>query len=280
MRIIGITVCLIFFLLAVSTGIAFYPHADFPEGAVRVMTFNIGSSLSPKPPSAEELARVIRKEAPDILMLQEASNFSKIRKLAALTGYTVPSFFSRKGCFDAMILSRYPLELKAAMELPGARKGVNAVCAEIRPHGEKLLACSVHLQSIPLNRTKNGFITTSDSKLARIFLREMFRETVRSREARALVRQVEFLGYKNVVIGGDFNSLPLSRAIRIMGDSFEDSAWPSPAFFSGSHKAPGFHVPVRIDYIFLSDNLRYSGTEILKETPGDHFPVVTDIQMN
>jgi len=86
--------------------------------------------------------------------------------------------------------------------------------------------------------------------------------------------------YSNIVMGGDFNSLFAARSMRTMRSIFRDSAWFTPSLFRSSHLRQGIPLPVKVDYILLSKNLRYFGSKICRQSPGDHFPVITNISLH
>ena len=151
------------------------------------------------------------------------------------------------------------------------------VCAEVETGKGPFLVCSAYLTSIRSELARD--MRDDKAKLAGMSLEEVFSETFRSKEAKELVDWLASLKYENVVIGGDFNSLFLSKAARIMRNMLNDSCWLSPALFSNSHKIQGFHPPIKVDYIFLSKNLSYSGSKIIQESPGDHYPVVTKVHL-
>lgn len=268
-----------FALLVLSISISFTKNRKVPEDAVVVMTYNIGNLINSKKVAMDELVKIIGKVSPDIIMLQEAYG-SRGQELAKRLGYSILKF---KGMGHVNLLSRLPMKLFAAKRLTGYQGDKNLVCGEIDVKGKKVLACSVHLSSIFVKRSaQNGKVLTSKTRLAGMFLREILFSTKRSKEAEELVKWVKSQGYKNIVIGGDFNSFFVSKAIRIMTKDFYDTAWLTPAFFSSSHKPvlDGWSLPIKVDYIFVSKNIRYSGSRIIKESPGDHYPVITSISLN
>ena len=265
---------LAFISFAVATG---FEGEKAAHEKLKIMTYNIGNGWGRQKPGIQELVNAVQEQLPDILLLQEV-NFHKAGELAKRLNYisiVTPNDAGKRG--DVAILSHYPLRLIEAIELPDTKKGANAICAETEIMGQQLIICSVHLDHIPLEHDRSGMLGTSNAMLAGLFLRETFCDTLRGRQAEKLVKYVSEKGFENVVIGGDFNAMFLFRAIRIMRENFKDSAWPSPAFFFSTHKAPGFLMPIKIDYIFVSENLDCFGTRILKHSPGDHYPVITNL---
>ena len=264
-------------LAVISTGVSFYKNSVVPAHAFKIMTFNIGRTQEIPEIKIETLVPIIKKESPDIVLLQEAY-LPKAKKMAELAGYRMLSLPGEKRQ-HVRILSRYPVQFIGAKKLSDDDNvGKDVVCAEVDTDRGLLLACSVYLTSI---RTELGKEVMNDTaKLVCMSLKEVLFESKRSREVKELVDWLASFKYENIVIGGDFNSLFLSKAGRKMRKVFHDSAWLSPALFVGSHKTQEFHLPVKVDYIFLSNNLSSSGTKIIPESPGDHFPVVTNILLN
>lgn len=265
------------FLLTVSGAafvwISFQRNEMAPEHSIKIMTYNIGS-IKNTSKHVEVLADIIKRESPDIVLLQEAYH-SLAEKLTKRLHFKMLSIPGEKQQ-HVRILSRYPLQMAATTKLDAYDgSGQNVVCAEVETKIGELLVCSVYLTSIRSELDKD---TRHNSvKLAMISLKELFADSSRSKGAEELTDWLAKMDYHHAVIGGDFNSLFLSRALRTIRKTFRDSSWFTPSLFAGSHKVEGLHLPVKVDYIFLSDGLSSSGTEIIKEGPGDHYPVVTNV---
>jgi len=58
-----------------------------------------------------------------------------------------------------------------------------------------------------------------------------------------------------------------------MGKGYENALWPTANYLSASYRAVDFPVKPRIDYIFHSANLRCSEASVMREGPGDHYPL-------
>jgi endonuclease/exonuclease/phosphatase family metal-dependent hydrolase len=72
-----------------------------------------------------------------------------------------------------------------------------------------------------------------------------------------------------VIIGGDFNTVPFSRAIRSMGRRYEDALWPSVDYFTGTYSMVKFPFKPRIDYIFHSGGMRVMAAGVIRDGGGD-----------
>jgi len=79
--------------------------------------------------------------------------------------------------------------------------------------------------------------------------------------------------YKNIIIAGDFNTIPFSKAIRKMGKKYNDALWPSFDYLTGSYNKLSLPIKPRIDYIFHSQGLERITASVIKESAGDHYPV-------
>jgi endonuclease/exonuclease/phosphatase family metal-dependent hydrolase len=228
---------------AAFIGVGFYKNAAVPENALRIMTYNVGDTRSPAAENyIEALAGIIKEEAPDIVLLQEAYR-PKAEKLAGLTGYRT-LFLPEETQQHVWLLSRQPFRFVEAKKL-SAHDGVgkNVVCAEVETDKGPLLACSVYFTSIRSEIAKDQI--HDKAELASMSLKEVFLENSRSREAKELVDWLASLQYEYMLIGGDFNSLFLSKTARTMRDLFKDSAWISPSLFSSSHNIVGLAKSAR-----------------------------------
>ena len=56
---------------------------------------------------------------------------------------------------------------------------------------------------------------------------EFVGKSSRNRAVRELTDWLDCRKNPRVIVGGDFNTIPFSRAVRAMGERFQDSLWPS-----------------------------------------------------
>jgi endonuclease/exonuclease/phosphatase (EEP) superfamily protein YafD len=76
-----------------------------------------------------------------------------------------------------------------------------------------------------------------------------------------------------VIVGGDFNTVPYSKAIRRMGTVFEDALWHTPDYLTGSYIKSTLPVDPRLDFLFYSKDLECLGASVVRRSAGDHYPV-------
>ncbi|MGA0559687.1 endonuclease/exonuclease/phosphatase family protein [Larkinella sp. VNQ87] len=235
---------------------------------VRVMTYNIHHC---NPPSAgtnievEAIARVITKEEPDLVALQEVDvntersgkGIHQARELARLTGMYY--FFSKAidhqgGDYGVAVLSRFPILDSSRFILPvdpvlgGETRTIAAVTVEVAK-GKKIIFASTHLDLKEPNRL-------SQSEL--------------------IVKQFEKTGLP-MVLGGDFNARPDSKVIQYLDQHFVRSC---------QECAPT--IPVKnpnraIDFVMYTPNglIKSLSTRVIDEPyASDHLPVVAELEVN
>ncbi|RRB04612.1 endonuclease/exonuclease/phosphatase family protein [Larkinella rosea] len=232
-----------------------------------VMTYNIHHC---NPPSAgtkidvEAIARVIRKEKPDLVALQEVDvntersgkGLNQARELARLTG--MHFFFSKAidhqgGDYGVAVLSRFPIldstrfSLPVDPEIKGEPRTFAGVTVEISK-GKKIIFGCTHLDLKEPNRV-------SQSEL--------------------IVKHFENSDLP-VILGGDFNALSDSRVIQYLDQHFVRSCQTC---------APTIPVekPNRaIDFILYKpgETFKTLSTNVIDEQyASDHLPVVVKLQV-
>ena len=120
--------------------------------------------------------------------------------------------------------------------------------------------------------TETGIDLTIGTAL-RLLKNELVQETSRSRSVEELLSWVSAQNYEKIIIGGDFNTVPFSTAVRKMNGRFKDTLWPGLNYFAGSYNKLSLPIKPRIDYIFHSPGLKRITASVIKESAGDHYPV-------
>ena len=103
---------------------------------------------------------------------------------------------------------------------------------------------------------------------------EFWSDSTRKQSVQEFMEWLESRRCESVIVGGDFNTVPLSRAIRAMGAHFSDVLWPSLHYWSGTYKRLSFPIMPRIDYLFYSKGVECVSSAIGSISPGDHYPVL------
>ncbi|MFZ9746576.1 MAG: endonuclease/exonuclease/phosphatase family protein [Opitutaceae bacterium] len=232
---------------------------------LRVVCYNIhhGEGLDGRLDLAR-IAALITAQRADLVALQEVERGTQRTQrrdlpaeLARLTGLAVR--FARNlpyqgGEYGTAILSRFPLVRVAHTPLtmigPGEQRGAQQAWVDVQ--GTEVLFLNTHLdhRRDPAERERSVG------------------------EIRALVTAA---GSLPVIVAGDFNAVPDSRAIATMREFLTD-AW------TVAGRGPGFTIPVRqptrrIDYIWVSRHFTPVRMEVLTSEASDHLPIVAELEL-
>ena len=213
------------------------------------------------------------EDVPDLLLLQEVPGEKLAAELAENLGLANHLYSSYKpggkGNYGMAIMSRYPLMKPEMLHL----HRYATFTAEMIVEGESYRIGSVHLE-----RIKPILINKSSAELSwkdalRLLKTEIVEDTPRSRGIDELLSWLSSHKSDHVIIAGDFNTIPFSKAIRKMGKIYDDALWPSFDYLTGSYNKLSLPIKPRIDYIFHSPDLKCDTASIIKEGLGDHYPV-------
>jgi endonuclease/exonuclease/phosphatase (EEP) superfamily protein YafD len=256
------------------------------RGVVSVMSFNTGELSGHPQPSTEAIVAAIEMEAesvPDVLLLQEIYGEEQAGALARALGreHFVFSFYTGR-INGVAILSAYPLENSDTLYFAGSSVGYGAIDADIRVGELVVSVVSSHMDSIYLDEEKRGKVVVDGAVKVSLdavidFVKTEFAgESSRSRSVRELIDWLDRRGNFRVIVGGDFNSIPFSRAVRAMEERFKDSLWPSLQYLAGTYRRLSFPMSLRIDYLFYGPGLACNSSRIGGHSAGDHYPVLAE----
>ena len=213
------------------------------------------------------------EDVPDLLLLQEVPGEKLAVKLAENLGLANHLYSSYKpggkGNYGMAIMSRYPLMKPEMLHL----HGYATFTAEMVVEGESYRIGSVHLERIKPIRINEYSAELSWKEALRLLKTEIVEDTPRSRGIDELLSWLSSRESEHVIIGGDFNTVPFSKAIRKMGKIYDDALWPSVDYLTGSYNKLSLPIKPRIDYIFHSTGLKRITASVIKESAGDHYPV-------
>jgi endonuclease/exonuclease/phosphatase (EEP) superfamily protein YafD len=256
------------------------------DGDLVVVTCNVGDLSGHTRPASEDIIKVLAKAADadaDVFLLQEVYGLEHARILARGLGKAgvVFSFYTGQPNGVA-ILSDYPLENSDTLYFTGSRNGYGAIAADIRVKDRVITLVSLHMDSafwdldIKDHRKalKDGQLAVNLDAAVSFVKTEFFAESARSRAARELTAWLEQRGSTTVIAGGDFNTVPFTRAVRAMaGAGYKDALWPSLEYLSGTYHRISFPVKPRIDYLFYTGDVQCLSAGIGESSPGDHYSV-------
>lgn len=243
---------------------------------LRILSYNIRFGGTGR---ERAISEVIRSAAPDIVMLQEATNPRVVESLAESTGLT---HFGARAGFSTGFLSRAPLERHAWHHSPLAK---HAFLELVLPNDSGRLY-GLHLRA--------WFSNWSERR--------------RVREIRALLTSIEEHQDGFHAIAGDFNALapdaPLDTShmprwiqamvwasgrdiaretIGVMLSAKYVDAWRQLHPASPGTTFPTWNPHVRLDYLFTPERYadRLTRCEVLRDAPdvataSDHFPLLVE----
>lgn len=242
-----------------------------PQGAqLRVLVYNIHAGKDAQ--AADNLQRVaelIREARADLVLLQEvdrgterSGRIDQPAVLTRLTGYHAAfgkTLDYQGGEYGIAVLSRWPIMADTLVPLPvqprqqragGSYEPRGLLHATVAAPGRVIHALNTHLDPSPDDR-------------------------YRIQEVAAVLRYAHRLAPESalVVLGGDFNALPLSRVRkRVAAEQWRD-AW-NTCGRGGGATFPASAPVIRIDYLFIRATLRCDSAQVIESVASDHRPVL------
>lgn len=259
-------------------------------GDMTVMSWNVrrlwgGPGAVGRPDEVAAATRcveeTIREQDPDVLTLMEVTR-QDVAVLEAALGMTCAQtdYFGvgRSDLAGLAACVRKDTTLRSAKPLRFVQdEAWNYVFTEIERGGRVFNVLAVHLYPYGLStgalrKTENDVDEAQAVSLLAIGRHgeQTFRAQVHQSDA--LIRATETL-HDPTVIAGDFNSTPDSALHQALRRTLRD-AWSGGRGFGGTVDAFGW-VPLRIDYVYTTDDFSVRRTEVLPSACSDHRPVVT-----
>jgi vancomycin resistance protein VanJ len=253
---------------------------------LKVMTYNVRMlnhfgwlDISDIPKKIEDL---ILDENPDVLQLQEYRQISPDLKVKL--NYKYSSFKARVGGTGQITYSRYPIVAKEIHQfaIPDSigTKGKAIIC-DIEWQGKPIRFINVHLASVGLKEAEyaelgnlsdknQDQITKGISKVGGDLKAAFVRRAHQVANLEELLTESPY----PLILSGDFNDPPSSytyqRIINILDDSFMSAG---DGLVRTYNRGP---IPLRIDYILYSSELRCYDYKVRTETLSDHYPVIAE----
>jgi exonuclease III len=265
-----------------------------PQGAVRVMSYNVLKDQLVNNPSA--FARAFQVAQPDIILLQEwgADEATAAAWFTAVVTGEHP-WFAASGANDVVIVSPHPLQKIGPEQLMsdesegGEARPVRAVGALVRTPAGPVAAASLHLKCCGTTGSSEDRRRMAEARAVNLFASSEFKRA----------------GARMAVIGGDWNlvgsRMPLDMG-RMRGDLDDtEMAVAEPVVLGDAamytwRDARTEFPPGRLDYIVYSDSsaqvvnafvldtarlseraLAKMGLDRTDSAVSDHLPVIVDL---
>jgi len=208
------------------------------------MTFNVGTFNAETPDMIRIRELISRTGIPDVLLLQEVPGKKQASFLADNLKFQSCVFeYYPSGKDGLAALSKHPLKKLKTFYFDGYA----SIAAEADIEGKKVLLLSVHLERVEGVRVTETAIELPWKTAFKLFANEIAQETPRSRAVGEILSWISLQPYKNIIIAGDFNTIPFSKAIRKMGKIYDDALWPSVDYLTGSYNKLSLPIKPSID---------------------------------
>lgn len=206
----------------------------------------------------DKIGKLIMDHQVDIVGLQEVDKYvvrskfeDQVKKIASETSmhYAFGSNVQWMGAeYGNAILSRFPIESYQNVRLPGLHEKRGLLISKIRVGDKSINFLVTHLG-----------LTREEKK----------------RQFGVLHKYVEYLG-ENTILVGDFNSRADHEGIQNLKYYLLDAASGSEHY--GQHTYDGIVMKTRIDYIFVSPDMKITDYQVIDTNISDHLPVVASVE--
>ena len=251
----------------------FYTSSSKKNNQIRILSYNIkynSEYLRNNKDSLSALISFIKQQDADILVLPESrinSTNKKLRKkLDKIYPYNLGSVYNGNELYlETYVFSRYPISnVKQYGNYYIYEADINL--SDI--FTMKLIAC--HLESNQSNsslRNGEGFINNIKKGY----------ET-RNKEAKIICDSLsQYQG--PLIIAGDLNDISGSKSLNTLQEELDLSdAWWKSGFGYGATSFSK-HLYFRLDHILFSHHFKSSSIEIPKIDFSDHYPIVTNVEI-
>lgn len=251
-----------------------------PDAArARVVTQNIGDIVAPRPTVAEVAGVFAEMPRADVYLLQEVAGS---RAASAIAQALSTGDSDYRALYTSLagvsVVTRLPVLSWSGVP------GVSALQAHLSlDENATMRVVSVHLPAFGKPRQQDG-----DARIGPIYgMLRLARETItpngRSRSLDRILtwlEQQEGREEQNVavptVVGGDFNTVPLTLAPRKMRKGFRDSLRGSGDFWTGTYQRIAGPLSARVDFLFHSHAMHVLDAFVHGKSAGDHLPVYAE----
>ena len=240
---------------------------------IKVMNYNVRLfnlyEWIPEKGLETKIVEFIKKEAPDVLSIQEYHPHENIN--LSFFKYKFEKLSGNKTKYGQAIFSQFPIINSGSVEFPNTPN--NAIFIDVVKGKDTIRVYNVHLESMRID-TKIENLKKEDSE--RLFNR--ISSTFKMQQSQTEL----FLKHKNqckfkTVICGDFNNAAFSYVYRKMKEGLKDTFKKAGNGFGRTYEFKFF--PVRIDYIFVDEAFSVNGFKSYNDHYSDHYPIMATLSL-
>ncbi|MBV7441513.1 endonuclease/exonuclease/phosphatase family protein [Weeksellaceae bacterium TAE3-ERU29] len=240
-----------------------YGAEKIKESNLKFMTYNL-KVLSLK--KENEIEKLVQKERPDILILQELPLNNK--------DFLKKNFNYTENYEAIEILSKFPIIESKQLKISDEK--IRACYADIKFNNDTIRVINLHLSSTRVK--KEQIIDIYDKKnlknnIMQInhYLSTSFK--AHQKQVKEIKRIIDTSPYP-VIVGGDFNAVPSSyEYYKVRGDLKDTFVKGGSGLGTTFHD---FKFPIRIDHVFASPEFGVHSTKVKRVDYSDHYPVLVE----
>ncbi|MBB6217929.1 endonuclease/exonuclease/phosphatase family metal-dependent hydrolase [Anaerosolibacter carboniphilus] len=236
------------------------PNTMEQINGLNIMSFNIHHGKNKLGfYTLDHIGKLIIDHQIDIVGLQEVDKYvvrskfeDQVKKIASETSMYyafAPNMRLMGAEYGNAILSKYPIESYQNVKLPGFREK------------RGLLVSKIHVGDQTINFLVTHLGLTKEEKL---------------NQFNVLRQYVEYFGEKTILVG-DFNSRPDHEGIQQIKYQLIDAAADTEEYYQ--HTYDGIVIKNRIDYIFISPDMKATNYKVIDTNISDHLPVIASIEI-
>ncbi len=263
-----------------------------PEGAIKVMSFNIKHyyGMDGSESSYDKMLEYLKHESPDIFCTQEdvPEYRNKLKDVKSLFPHcSISVTETKEHTMGNCIYSKYPIIRSERIEF--ASDGNTSVAFYLKIGSDTVLVVNNHLESTHLSPDQRqaykdilrGEIEgdTAKSETKKLFRQLADATRMRAPQADAVAEYVRNHSHYPTIVCGDFNDSPISYTHRIIAEQLTDCFVATGNGLGISYNQGGFFV--RIDNIMCSDHFTPYGCVVDNDAKlSDHYPIYCWLKMS
>ena len=253
---------------------------DSSNQGISIISYNIGKtrvdfSRPDKEKYIENFRQFLQSENPDIICLQEKTKWHLDIYNDLFADYNVYP----NNELGTSICSKFPIVNGG--NIPFETVAHNASWVDLDINDQIIRFYSIHLSSNRITRTTEKMLDNPDisnkaiwGDLKFIFNRYNKHAQIRSLQLDTLLNHASQSPYP-IVISGDFNDVPQSYIYNKMCSEYNDAF--TEAGFDMAKTFISVVPGLRIDYTFVSPDIKVLSNKVLKTNLSDHYPILSTI---
>ena len=246
------------------------------KNSINIMTYNVRKFNKYKWLKIEniesKISELINEENPDIVALQEYKNLKSF-KLEYPYSYNHINYNYYKKTYSQSGLvtySKYPIINKGYIQL--TKFTTNIIYTDIIKKKDTVRVYNFHLKSLGVVPDEEYFGHKDSEKLIKR-LSSSFK--IQQQQIDTLNSHMNLCKYK-VILAGDMNNTAYSWAYKNVKNNLQDSFLEAGKGFGKTYEFK--KLPLRIDYIFVDENIKVINHKNFKQQYSDHYPISATVE--